>query len=61
MQSVHFDNNRLLFQIELVHLGFDVNGSTNKNFLGMFGPLGLFQQNPWIDPGYLHHLEYLFR
>ena len=27
----------------------------------MFGPLGLFQQNPWIDPGYLHHLEYLFR
>lgn len=35
--------------------------SKSNMFPGMFGPLGLFQQNPWIDPGYLHHLEYLFR
>jgi len=33
----------------------------SRIFPGMFGPLGLFQQAPWIDPAYLPHWEYMFR
>ena len=33
----------------------------SRMFPGMFGPLGLFQQAPWMDPGYLQHWEYMFR
>ena len=35
--------------------------SKSNMFPGVFGPLGIFQQNPWIDPAYIQHLEYLFR
>jgi len=33
----------------------------SRIFPGMFGPFGLFQQAPWIDPAYLPHWEYMFR
>lgn len=33
----------------------------SRMFPGMFGPMGLFQQAPWMDPGYLQHWEYMFR
>lgn len=33
----------------------------SRIFPGMFGPFGLFQQAPWIDPAYLPHFEYMFR
>jgi len=33
----------------------------SRIFPGMFGPFGLFQQAPWIDPAYLPGWEYMFR
>jgi len=33
----------------------------SRMYPGMFGPLGLFQQAPWMDPAYLPHWEYMFR
>ncbi len=33
----------------------------NRFFPGMFGPMGLLGQGPWMDPAYLPHWEYMFR
>ena len=33
----------------------------SRMFPGMFGPLGLFQQAPWMEPAYLQHWEFMFR
>ena len=33
----------------------------SRFFPGLFGPIGVFGQSPWIDPAYLQHWEYMFR
>ena len=33
----------------------------SRFFPGVFGPIGLLGQNPWIDQAYLQHWEYMFR
>jgi hypothetical protein len=33
----------------------------SRFFPGVFGPIGLFGQAPWMDPAYMPHWEYMFR
>ena len=61
LNSLSLVSSKSNFQFQVTVDGPREPRTKSRFFPGVFGPIGLLGQNPWIDQAYLQHWEYMFR